>query len=258
VIPYVPHPTLEIAGYTLQAFRLLALAAIAVQVELTVRRAPRAGIARETASSLILWAVVLGLGSAHVFDVLAYRPHVLREDPLELLRVWGELSSTGGMLGGLAGLFFVARRRGLSGIEIARFFDTVMFALPFTLAVGRFGCALQHDHLGIASTSVFAVNFPEGAQWGGPRFDLGLLETGLCLAIGAAFLLLDRARPLRLRAPGFFAASFFALYGPGRFALDFLRVGEARYAGLTPAQWLMLAASAAAVGWLVRKRAPAS
>ncbi|MBM4383637.1 MAG: prolipoprotein diacylglyceryl transferase [Deltaproteobacteria bacterium] len=255
MIPYVEHPTWEIGGYTLQAFRLLALAAIVVQVELTVRRAPGVGIARETASALILWAVVLGLASAHVFDVLAYRPHVLREDPLELFRVWGELSSTGGMLGGLAGLFLVARRRGLAAGEIARFFDVVMFALPFTLAVGRFGCALQHDHLGIASTSVFAVSFPEGAPWGGPRFDLGLLEALLCLAIGAAFLLLDRARPQQLRAPGFFAALFFALYGPGRFALDFLRVGEARYAGLTPAQWLMLGASLAALGWLVRKRA---
>jgi phosphatidylglycerol:prolipoprotein diacylglycerol transferase len=258
VIPFIPHPTWEIAGYTLQAFRLLALAAIAVQVELTLRRAPRAGIARETASTLILWAVVLGLISAHVFDVLAYRPHVLREDPLELLRVWGELSSTGGMLGGLAGLWLVARRKGLGTGEIARFFDVVMFALPFTLAVGRFGCALQHDHLGIASTSAFAVSFPDGAPWYGPRFDLGLLETLLCLAIGGAFVWLDRARPQQLRAPGFFAALFFALYGPGRFALDALRVGEARYAGLTPAQWLMLAASLAAIAWLVRKRAPAS
>ena len=36
---------------------------------------------------------------------------------------------------------------------------------------GRFGCALQHDHLGIPSTYFLAVRFP-----GGPRFDLGLLR----------------------------------------------------------------------------------
>ncbi|HEY8120216.1 MAG TPA: prolipoprotein diacylglyceryl transferase family protein, partial [Myxococcota bacterium] len=169
-------------------------------------------------------------------------------------RVWGELASTGGMLGGLAGLFWVARRRGLSGGEIARFFDVVMFALPITLAVGRLGCALQHDHLGVASTSWFAVSFPAGAPWNGPRFDLGLLEALLSAAIALVFVALDRASAQRLRAPGFFFALFFALYGPGRFALDFLRVGEARYVGLTPAQWLMAGAALAALAWLARAR----
>lgn len=252
MIPYVEHPTIELLGWTLQAFRVLALVAIAVQVEMTVRRAPRVGIEREVASSLVVWAVGIGLVSAHVFDVVAYRPEVLRTDPLELLRVWGELASTGGMLGGLAGLFYVARRQGLSGEEIARFFDAVMFALPFTLAVGRLGCALQHDHLGVASTSWFAVNFPAGPPWNGPRFDLGLLETLLCVVIALVFVALDRARAQQLRAPGLFFALFFALYGPGRFALDFLRVGEARYLALTPAQWLMAGATLAAMGWLAR------
>jgi phosphatidylglycerol:prolipoprotein diacylglycerol transferase len=231
---------------------VLVLVAIAVQVELTVRRAPRVGVAREVASSLVIWATAIGIASAHVFDVIAYRPEVLRTDPLELLRVWGELASTGGMLGGLAGLFAIARWRGLTGAALARFFDVVMFALPFTLAIGRLGCALQHDHLGIASTSALAVSFPSAPPWNGPRFDLGLLECLLCGAIALAFLALDRVRPQQLRPPGFFFALFFALYGPGRFALDFLRVGEARYVGFTPAQWLMAGASIAALGWLLR------
>ncbi len=252
MIPFVEHPTIELFGYSLQAFRVLVLVAIAVQVELTVRRAPRVGISRETASSLVIWATAIGIVSAHVFDVVAYRPEVLRTDPLELLRVWGELASTGGMLGGIAGLFLIARRRGLSGGELARYFDLVMFALPFTLAVGRLGCALQHDHLGIASTSLFAVNFPASPPWYGPRFDLGLLETLLCIGIALIFIALDRARAQQLRAPGFFFALFFALYGPGRFALDFLRLGEARYLGLTPAQWLMAGAALLAGAWLAR------
>ena len=252
MIPYVEHPTVEVFGVSIQAFRVLVLVALAVQIELTVRRAQRVGIARETAASLVVWAVAIGLVSAHVFDVVAYRPERLRTDPLELLRVWGELASTGGMLGGLAGLLFVARRKGLSGARLAGFFDVVMFALPFTLAVGRLGCGLQHDHLGVASTSPFAVRFPDGPPWHGPRFDLGLLEAGLAAAIALAFVLLDRAKPAAAQRPGLYFALFFALYGPGRFLLDFLRVGEARYAGLTPAQWLMALASLAAAAWLAR------
>jgi hypothetical protein len=53
-----------------------------------------------------------------------------------------------------------------------------------------------------------------------------------------AVLLLGR----RARTPGFFLAAFILLYMPVRFALDFLRVADARYAGLTPAQWAALAA----------------
>jgi phosphatidylglycerol:prolipoprotein diacylglycerol transferase len=253
MFPYVELPVIAVWGYPLQAFRVLALAAVALQMALTLRRAARAGIAPELASSLIAWAVVLGLVSAHVFDVVAYRPEVLRTDPLELLRVWGELASTGGMLGGLAGLFAVARWKGLSRGDALRFFDAVMFALPFTLAVGRLGCALQHDHLGAASTSLLAVRFPDG-----PRLDLGLLELLLCSAIALAFLALDRRRAFASRAPGFTFALFFALYAPGRFALDFYRAFEARYQGLTPAQWLMAGAFLAAASWLVRaaRRAP--
>jgi hypothetical protein len=45
--------------------------------------------------------------------------------------------------------------------------------------------------------------------------------------------------------PGTFLASFIALYMPIRFALDFLRVGDARYFGLTPAQWVAMVLFAA-------------
>ena len=249
MIPYFPHPTLDLGFYTLEAFRVLVLIAIVVQFELTARRAPRFDIPRDTASSLVSWAIVLGLVSAHVFDVVAYYPERLLEDPLELLRVWGSLSSTGGMLGGLAGLLWVARRRGLSGADLLRFFDVVIFALPFTLAIGRLGCGLQHDHLGLESTHWLAVAFPDG-----PRFDLGLLEFFWVAGLAGAFLVLDRAP----RRPGFWLATFFALYAPVRFGLDFLRTEDATYLGLTPAQYLAIAATAAATGWLWRTRGRAA
>jgi phosphatidylglycerol:prolipoprotein diacylglycerol transferase len=253
VIPYVEHPVLEIGSYPLQAFRVLALLAIVVEYAIVVRRAPRHGFTSEQASSLIAWAVVLGLISAHVFDVLAYYPERLRADPLELFRVWGSLSSWGGMVGGLAGLGFVAWRRRLGAVGMLRFFDLTLYALPFTLAVGRFGCALQHDHLGIASTHFLAVNFPTG-----PRFDLGLLEFLYLVPVSLLFFVLGRSpRPL-----GFFSGLYFALYGPARFAMDVLRNEDARYLGWTPAQYLCVAATLAGltlVAWSLRRaRGPAA
>jgi len=243
VIPYVEHPVLTIGSYPLQAFRVLALLAIVVEYGIVVRRAPRHGFTSEQASSLIAWAVVLGLVSAHVFDVIAYYPERLRADPLELFRVWGSLSSWGGMVGGLSGLALVAWRRGLGAAGVLRFFDLAIYALPFTLMVGRFGCALQHDHLGVASTHFLAVDFPTG-----PRFDLGMLEFLYLVPVSLLFFWLGRARS---RPVGFYTGLFFALYGPARFAMDALRNEDARYLGWTPAQYLCVAATLAGVALVV-------
>jgi phosphatidylglycerol:prolipoprotein diacylglycerol transferase len=160
--------------------------------------------------------------------VVAYQPRTLLTNPLVLLQPWGRMSSFGGLLGGIGGGWWMIRRKKLSRAQVLHFFDIVAFAFPFSWICGRTGCALSHDHLGVASTSFLAVAFPEGG-----RFDLGLLELPYTIAIAILFLLLDR----RPRPTGFFLGLFFALYGPVRFAMDMLRDGDARYLGWTPGQY---------------------
>jgi phosphatidylglycerol:prolipoprotein diacylglycerol transferase len=234
VLPYIEHPALDLGFYRLEAFPILVGVAIITEFQIVMRRAPRMGIDRRAASSLLGWAIFLGIVGAHVFDVLAYYPERLRENPLELFRVWGGISSFGGMLGGLLGLYLVMRRRRMSRTDMLRFVDCLIFALPFTLAIGRLGCALLHDHVGISSTHWLAVAFPDG-----PRFDLGLLEFFYVSLIAALFAALGR----RSWPDGFFIGLFFAAYGPVRFVLDSLRVSEARYFGWTPGQYLALVAA---------------
>jgi len=86
------------------------------------------------------------------------------------------------------------------------------------------------------------VRFPDGS-----RFDVGLLEWLLMLVLAGTFALLDRRRWPR----GLFPGLFLTLYGPARFALDFLRIGDARYFGWTPAQYIALLATVAGVALLV-------
>src|SRR5207245_1227221 len=107
-------------------------------------------------------------------------------DPTLILQMWGSMSSFGGLIGGIAGGLWVARRNGLTGARMFAFMDIVAFAFPFAWIFGRTGCALAHDHIGIASSSFWAVDFP-----GGPRFDLGLLELFYTLGIAALFFGLD-------------------------------------------------------------------
>jgi prolipoprotein diacylglyceryltransferase len=68
------------------------------------------------------------------------------------------------------------------------------------------------------------------------------------LVLVPVFLVADR----KPRPPGFFVVAFTLLYVPARFFLDFLRLGDARYYGLTPGQHAGLAVFLAAALIAVR------
>ena len=243
MFPYVPEPTLRVGSFSLSAFQILVFIAVVVGYEIAVRRATRLGWNRDVFVSLVLWAVFLGFVGSHVFDTLLYEREALRRNPLVLLEVWGTMSSYGGLIGGILGGLLALRIQRLSIAQAWSFFDVVAFAFAFAWIFGRTGCALAHDHVGIATNSFLAVRFPDG-----PRYDLGLLELFWTIAICALFLWLDR----KPRPTGFFVAVFLVAYGPVRFVLDMLRVGDERYFGWTPGQYASIAATF--VGFLVLLR----
>ena len=133
------------------------------------------------------------------------------------------------------------------------------------LTVGRVGCALVHDHLGVATDSVLGVDMPAYLARGDyPRppgadvlrvHDLGLTELLVLLVlVPIAFALLRRWRA----RPGLLAGVVAVSYAVVRFGLDFLRLpsNEATRGGLTGGQWGMLAMLAVAgVALVARQRA---
>ncbi|MCP3983080.1 MAG: hypothetical protein GY723_01750 [bacterium] len=243
MIPYIEEPHLVLGPISLSGFGMLVCLAVVVGFKLVVHRAPRLGIDPEVAASVLTWTLVWGFVGSHVFDVIAYSPATVLRDPLELLRIWGSMSSFGGILSGLMAAWWVMHRRGMPLDQRVAFVELVGFAFPFAWIFGRMGCAFDHHHLGVESTHWLAVAFPDG-----PRFDMGLLEMLYTLCIAAVFALLNR----RDRTPPFFLGLFFVLYGPVRFFLDTLRVGDARYLQLnwTPGQFLSLAVTLFG-GWLL-------
>lgn len=235
MFPYVEQPVFRVGSHPIAAFQILVCVAVIVGHEIVVRRTVRLGIVTAAAaSSLTVWMILVGFVTSHVFDVIAYAPKTVLDDPLVLLEVWGSMSSFGGIFGGMLAAVVVARRHHLSPQKIFAYVDAVAFAFPFAWIFGRAGCALAHDHLGIRTDHWLAVRFPDG-----PRLDLGLLELVFTLGIAALFLLLDR----KPRPTGLFLATFFTLYGPVRFALDRLRTEDARYLGWTPGMYGSLAAT---------------
>ena len=266
MIPFADLPSLEIGPLTLQVFGFTVAVAVVMGLAMARRRFARFGLAPEVGEPMATWLLVGGFLGAHLFAVVFYFPREVARDPLLLLRVWEHISSFGGMLGGFLGAALHLRFRApnLGPRERWAYLDVAAFVFPFSLAMGRVGCALVHDHPGRVTDFPLAVSLEtESAQnliayayAGAGRadalpppsalpalgfHDLGLYEALYLFAVVLpALLWLDRkARPV-----GFFLCAFAVLYMPVRFGLDFLRVGDATYAGLTPAQWVALGALA--------------
>jgi len=212
---------------------------------LAIRQARRVGLSEPAMTSFITWVVGIGFLSAHVLEVVFYRPGELLDDPLVLLRLWEGLSSFGGFIGGAVGAFVWRARHRERMLPYA---DAVASALPVGWAFGRAGCSVAHDHPGLPSEAWFAVQFPSGG-----RYDLGLYELVLTIPLVLTFLWWRR----RPRPTGLYLATMALYYAPLRFALDFLRVRDARYLGLTPAQWCCIALLGVGVFFLLlARRAP--
>jgi phosphatidylglycerol:prolipoprotein diacylglycerol transferase len=262
VIPYFEQPSFHIGPVTIHAFGVIVAASVAVGLELGSRRFRQLGLDPRVGDGLAGYVLVSGFLAAHLFAVLLYSPRAVIENPIVLLKVWEPISSFGGILGGMFGVWLYFRVKAPAIDQVSRwaYVDVAAYVFPVSLAIGRLGCSVAHDHPGALTkfplavslesdaarayiASVYAVagrlaELPPAPSLARLGFhDLGWYEfLYLGLVVVPATLVLGR----KSRAPGTFLISFIALYMPVRFALDFLRVPDARYAGLTPAQWVAL------------------
>lgn len=231
MIPYIEIPDLPIVGpFGIHVFGVMVAAAIATGFSLARWRARNAHVPIADLDSLGSWLLVGGFAGAHLLDRLAYHPAEILQRPWTLLFVWEGLSSFGGFIGAIVAAFVWRFRRGIPLLPIS---DVICAILPVAWILGRGGCALVHDHPGIATSAAnpLAVAFP-----GGPRYDLGLLEVFVAILLAIVFAMFWRRKaPL-----GAWTAALALSYAPARFGLDFLRTEDVRYGGLTPAQWACL------------------
>jgi phosphatidylglycerol:prolipoprotein diacylglycerol transferase len=194
----------------------------------------------------------------HVFDAIAYHPEVVADNPLFLLRIWDGLSSFGGFLGAVIGLFVYLKRYGVDARVIG---DPIAFAFPLGWMFGRTGCFVVHDHPGAPTDFILGVrDYQVGTPPYVTRHDLGLYEVLWSAATMALFVWLAQ----KPRKRGFFLGVLPILYAPVRFGLDFLRAtdveqGDVRYFGLTPGHYsaiVLLVAGVAFLRWVVTSPEP--
>lgn len=251
MLPYLELPQLHLPlGQKIDIFGVLSTIGVGTGAVLAARAARKYSPGDdEPLKGVVTWAVMFGLYGGHFLHLFGYHPEELTlKDPFLLLRFWEGLSSMGGVLGALVGIFVYFRR---IGQPVTPYLDALALGAAPGWAIARFGCFLVHDHKGVKTDFPLAVDFP-----GGPRHDLGLYDMFVLLALTAVLYLVARTRPRQGRLMGLLAVGYSAC----RFFLDFLRASDLsyvdrRYAGLTPAQFIVVGLFGVGV-WLLTRSAP--
>jgi len=238
-MPYLHVPPIPFGPFNIHAFGVMAALAVLLGARATRLRAAALGLDVHVVDRLMPWLVVAVFAGAHLVSVFAYFPSRVFDEPLLLLRFWDGLSSFGGILGGLIAVWLFFRRL---GIRRKHYMQALLFGAVVSMLVGRLGCAVAHDHPGKVTTSPLVVqgwptpNSPErtlGFYADGPRrHDLGLYEFLFLIPLTVALYALRNVQPFE----HFHVVLVLLTYTPVRFCLDFLRVSERHYFGLTPGQ----------------------
>lgn len=242
MLPFISSHTYSIAGLTFQTWGTFIALAFAAATWIAYKRAQQKKLDPNHILELAFWIFLASFIGSRLFHVLVYEPQYYLAHPWEAidLRKPG-FAIFGGFIGAAVAFFTYAYRRSLKWIEYA---DALIWGLPWGCGIGRLGCFLIHDHPGTLTHSFLGVQYPDGSV----RHDLGLYLSLIGFATGGVFLYLNRKQ----RAPGFWFGTYMMIEGIIRFLLDFLRIVDARYLGLTPAQYLSIPLVLVG-GWLLRR-----
>lgn len=244
MIPYIEVPALRLGGWlVVQPFGLLVLTGCVVGWFVARREARGRGLDPAVLEGAAMWALLAGFPMATFLDLLLYYPDLLLRNPWAVLRIWDYMSSYGGFLGGAAGAiaFLYARRQ-----PVLAYCDCLVVSLACGMFFGRLGCTIVHDHPGAPTSFPLGVRYPDTV-----RHDLGFYEWLYLIALLAVLF----AIPRRTLAPGVTLGLVCLLYAPVRFCLDFLRVADVTYLGLTPAQYASAALLCAGIVLVLRPQA---
>ena len=134
------------------------LISIVIGVYIIYRSMKKYGGNIELFDGLILWSIIGALLGARLSHLLFWNFDLFISNPLILFRISGSGNSiTGGLVGGMVGGYLFTKRNKISYFQ---YFSLVSPGLLAGQAIGRIGCFLNGDAHGIATDSIFGMQFP--------------------------------------------------------------------------------------------------
>jgi phosphatidylglycerol:prolipoprotein diacylglycerol transferase len=224
------HPRLLVTPWlTVPTFGVILACAYLAAYAWLVRGARQSHVDEHVVMDLGLWAILGALLGARALLLMRSFSDYAR-NPAEF---WSLLTSAGdfygGFIGGLgAAALFLVRHRSMSFWRVG---DLAAPAIALGQAIGRIGCFMAGDDYGRPTDVPWAVTFtdPDAARIGGAPLGVSLhpvqlYESAFCFVLFGTLVWLRR-RPHR---EGTILTVYTALYGSGRFLLEFLRGDEDR------------------------------
>jgi phosphatidylglycerol:prolipoprotein diacylglycerol transferase len=279
LIPFIQVGPLRLGTYGLMVWLAFFFAYFVLSADMRRRKMPGDPL------NIILLLVVAGLAGSKLYHLLE-RPSEFFSDPVGLFFSSYGFAWFGGLLGGLAILFWLARHY---RVPILAFLDACSPAAALGYAIGRIGCLLSGDgDYGIASNLPWGMAFPpleagcrvhhficviHGSLVPSYGTTVGLATNAIVrvhptpiyeFIVGmllACFLWRRGTQLLRDKATaGDILAAYLVLTGLARFLVEFIRINpRSAFGVLTNAQVVSLLSIAAGVVliFVVRARAAA-
>jgi phosphatidylglycerol:prolipoprotein diacylglycerol transferase len=220
------YPVLfSIGGFEITSFGALVAIAALVGVSMFRRELARSGLSENAVDGAIL-GVLAGLAGAKLLWVFEHRA----EDAFSsLLFSRGGLSWFGGLVGGVGAAlaYFLAK-----GYPVLRTVAAASPALAAGHAIGRIGCFLVGDDYGRPTDLPWGVAFPQGLPPTTDRVHPTQLYEALFLTGLTVLLLRWRRRGV---SDNIVLGRYLALAGTARFLIEFIRVNQRVFYGLTVA-----------------------
>ncbi|MBU1180034.1 prolipoprotein diacylglyceryl transferase [Patescibacteria group bacterium] len=236
MIPYLHLEYFQLGPIKLYTWGFFVSFGFLIALAVLIKKHPKE---KEHFTNLLLYILIGAMAGARLAYSLFYTSD-LSTGLKNIYKIWdGGMSSFGGFFGGFLAVLLYAHFKKLDLYKTAQ---KLAFVLPLGLAIGRIGCFLINDHPGIKTiASPLSLAYPDG-----PRFDLGYLLMLFNILIFIYFVL--------RRKKGLFLEKYLLIYGIGRFFLDFLRIGEPKYAGLIPSQYGSILLLAILVYLIIKNR----
>jgi phosphatidylglycerol---prolipoprotein diacylglyceryl transferase len=228
----------RLGPFTVYSYGLMMAAGFLVADYVIARQCRERRIDPGYASSVVVWAAVLGISGARILDIFNNFGTYLA-DPWMMIFSGSGFVWYGGMLGVVPAIYLVARYYGVGFLTTA---DMCAPALAIGQAIGRLGCQLSGDgDWGLPSTVPWAMSYPKAiVGWNAETVlkldDHWRLVSGYfpgvrvhpapiyeAILYTLVFAVLWRLRNRGL-ADGRLLYLYFALAGAARFVVEFWRI----------------------------------
>lgn len=239
---------ISIGNITIHGYGLMIAVGILLCVMMAVYRAKKYSLDPEAMVDIALWGVASGFVGAKLLYVIVEWKEFIKH-PGNVLGSEGFVVY-GGIIAGVLAAILYCRIKHLIFLE---YFDLAAPSIALAQGVGRIGCFLAGCCYGRETDSFLGVVFPEGcmAPTGVKLLPTQLFSSAGDLLIMGILLWFHRKNT----CTGNVGALYMALYGVGRFLIEFLRADDrGGLMGLSTSQLISILIVAGAVVLFWRNR----